>query len=315
MNRRECLKALGALGASLSLPALAIESASQNDINAAWLELQSSSHHGLADHPRVVLLRNDVLNLPVDNEYKAHLLNSIDLYYDHIINRPVYGHDEAWDDLEAIQQVTLGDLNEKWFREQQAITAYNEKKTNHVKSLTLKSSSHQEQFDIDREYIDLWLSYRRESPSRNHVDIRTHPGWPLYPQSSIGGIAADAVAWHTKLKFDYDITKEELIAEVVMKVMGCEDTIRRGWVDWSEHEQIRILKTSQPCFSIQKYPHIQTYNCILFYPEATTKEELITNAVKITDGWCPTALVVLSESEVVNPLEYNLQQALRLRNK
>lgn len=204
MNRRECLKALAALGASLSLPVLAIESASQDDINAAWQELQSSSHHGLADHPRVVLLRNDVLNLPVDNEYKAHLLNSIDLYYDHIINRPVYTHDEAWDDLEAIQQVTLGDLNEKWFREQQAITAYNEKKSSPIKTLTLKSSSHQEKFDIDREYIDLWLSYRRESPSRINVDIRTQAGWPLYPQASISGIAADAVAWHTKLKFDCD---------------------------------------------------------------------------------------------------------------
>jgi len=315
MNRRECLKALAALGASLSLPALAIESASENDINKAWQELQSSSHHGLADHPRVVLLRNDVLNLPVDNEYKAHLLNSIDLYYDHIINRAVYAHDEAWDDLEAIQQVTLGDLNEKWFMEQQAITAYNEKKSSSVKSTSLKSSFHQEQFDIDREYIALWLSYRRDTPSRNHVDIRTHRSWPFYPQASISSIATGAVPLHTKLEFDYDITKAELIAEVVMKVMDSEHNIRGGWVDWSESEQISILKTSHPCFSIQKYPHIQTYNCILYYPKTTTKEELIINAVKITDGWCPTALVVLSESEVVNPLEYKLQQALRLRNK
>lgn len=315
MNRRECLKTLAALGASLSLPALAIESASQDDINAAWLELQFSSHHGLSDHPRIALLRNDVLNLPVDNEYKAHLLNSIDLYYDHIINRTVYAHDEAWDDLEAIQQVTLGDLNEKWFREQQAITAYDEKKSTPGKSTSLKSSSHQEQFDIDREYIDLWLSYRRESPSRNHVDIRTHASWPLYPQASIRGMAAGAVAWQTKLEFDNEITKDELTAEVVKRVMDSEYIIREGWVAWSESEYIRIIKTSHPNFSIQKYPHIQTYNCILYYPEATTKEELITNAVKITDGWCPTALVVLSENEVVNPLEYKLQQALRLRNK
>ena len=35
MNRRECLKALAALGASLSLPALAIESANQKDIDTA----------------------------------------------------------------------------------------------------------------------------------------------------------------------------------------------------------------------------------------------------------------------------------------
>jgi len=129
MNRRECLKALAALGASLSLPALTIESASQKDIDAAWLELQSSGHHGLADHPRIVLLRNDVLDLPVDNEYKSLLLQSIELYRDHIINRPVYAPDDGWDDLEAIQQVTLGDMGERWIREQQEIQTQQEKET------------------------------------------------------------------------------------------------------------------------------------------------------------------------------------------
>ena len=111
MNRRECLKALAALGASLVLPALAIESASKKDIDAAWLALQSSSH------PRIVLLRNDVLSLPVNEGYKNMLLQSIELYRDHIIDRPVYAPDVGWDDLEAIQQATLSDMGERWLRE------------------------------------------------------------------------------------------------------------------------------------------------------------------------------------------------------
>ena len=41
MNRREFLKLLAASGASLALPAWAIESASEKDIDAAWLELQA----------------------------------------------------------------------------------------------------------------------------------------------------------------------------------------------------------------------------------------------------------------------------------
>ena len=38
-----------------------------------------------------------------------------------IIERLEYAPDEGWDDLEAIQQVTLGDMGERWFREQQEI--------------------------------------------------------------------------------------------------------------------------------------------------------------------------------------------------
>lgn len=117
MNRRECLKALAALGVSLALPALAIESDSNKDIYSAWLALQSFNHHGLDDHPRIVLLRNDVLSLPVNEEYKKLLLQSIDLYRDHIIDRPEYAPDEGWDDLEAIQQVTLSDMGERCLRE------------------------------------------------------------------------------------------------------------------------------------------------------------------------------------------------------
>jgi len=124
MNRREYIKALAASGViSITLPTLAIESASEKDIDAAWLALQSSNKHELTEHPRIALLRNDVLSLPVDEGYKQLLLNSIDLYRDQIIDRPVYAPDEGWDDLEAIQQVTLGDMGERWFKEQQEIEA------------------------------------------------------------------------------------------------------------------------------------------------------------------------------------------------
>jgi hypothetical protein len=123
MNRRECLKALAALGASLSLSALAIESASKMDVDAAWLELQSSSHLGLDDHPRIVLLRSEVKGLPVDEEYKNELLHSIELYRDQILDRPECLLHEGWDDLEALQQVTLGDMNERWLQERAPIEA------------------------------------------------------------------------------------------------------------------------------------------------------------------------------------------------
>ena len=124
MNRREYLKALAASGViSITLPTLAIESASEKDIDTAWLALQSSNKHELTEHPRIVLLKNDVLSLPVNEGYKKMLLQSIELYRDHIIDRPVYAHNEGWDDLEAIQQVTLADMGERWFREQQEIEA------------------------------------------------------------------------------------------------------------------------------------------------------------------------------------------------
>ena len=66
----------------------------------------------LRHHPRVVRLRQQVAALPVDQEYRDRLLHSIDLYADHIVARPVYAPEEGWDDLEALQQVTLSDWME-----------------------------------------------------------------------------------------------------------------------------------------------------------------------------------------------------------
>jgi hypothetical protein len=129
MNRRECLKALAALGASFSLSALAIESVSGKDIDAAWLELQSSNHHGLDDHPRIVLLRSEVHDLPVDEKYKKELLHSIELYRDQILGFPENTFDGGWDDLESLQQITLGDTLERWFQERGNIEAQEKEAT------------------------------------------------------------------------------------------------------------------------------------------------------------------------------------------
>lgn len=72
----------------------------------------------LRQHPRIVRLRQEVSALPVDQEYRGRLLHSIDLYADHIVARPVYAPDEGWDDLEALQQVTLSDWMEMlWLQE------------------------------------------------------------------------------------------------------------------------------------------------------------------------------------------------------
>lgn len=60
-------------------------------------------------HPRIVALRLQVDTLPVDPSYRCWLLRSIKRYADQIVERPV---DAGWDDLEALQQVTLGDIME-----------------------------------------------------------------------------------------------------------------------------------------------------------------------------------------------------------
>jgi hypothetical protein len=51
--------------------------------------------------------------LSVDDEYRNELLRSIDTYTDQIISRPYYAANEGWDDLEALQQVTLADRNDR----------------------------------------------------------------------------------------------------------------------------------------------------------------------------------------------------------
>ena len=77
MNRRECLKMLAALGASLALPAWAIESASEKDIDAAWLELQSPKITRI----RVGHLPRYGVELPPEDGYWAEAIEDGDKFY------------------------------------------------------------------------------------------------------------------------------------------------------------------------------------------------------------------------------------------
>jgi hypothetical protein len=63
-------------------------------------------------HTRLAELVGEVQRLPVRNGYRTALLRSIDKYAEQIINRPIFPPEDGWDDLEALQQVTLGDMME-----------------------------------------------------------------------------------------------------------------------------------------------------------------------------------------------------------
>ena len=71
------------------------------------------SDDSLSNHPRIVLLRQQVAAMPVDQGYRSRLFHSIDSYAAQIVSRPVYAPEEGWDDLEALQQVTLSDAVEQ----------------------------------------------------------------------------------------------------------------------------------------------------------------------------------------------------------
>jgi hypothetical protein len=45
--------------------------------------------------------------------YRAALHRSLGRYADQLVSRPRYRPEEGWDDLEALQQVTLGDMMEE----------------------------------------------------------------------------------------------------------------------------------------------------------------------------------------------------------
>jgi len=61
------------------------------------------------ENPRIALLIKQVNSLPVDDEYKSLLLDAIKNYREQILERPEIPIDGGWNDLEALQQVTLGD--------------------------------------------------------------------------------------------------------------------------------------------------------------------------------------------------------------
>ncbi len=116
ITRRQFLARLLGLGAAIALPRLVLARPEVLELPVplpASVVVPKPPFH---EHPRIALLRSDVLSLPVDAEYKEALLKSIVTYRDQILARPVYLPEEGWDDLEAIQQVTLGDMNEAWFK-------------------------------------------------------------------------------------------------------------------------------------------------------------------------------------------------------
>lgn len=79
----------------------------------------------LRHHPRIAQLRVDVARLPVTGDYRRWLYRSLNLYADQIVARPQYGSGEGWDDLEALQQVTLGDMMERSLHENHPAMALN----------------------------------------------------------------------------------------------------------------------------------------------------------------------------------------------
>lgn len=74
---------------------------------------QPESHNRqLRRHSRIISLRGIVATLPVDAQYRRWLFRSINRYADQLVARPEPTPDEGWDDLEALQQVTLSDMME-----------------------------------------------------------------------------------------------------------------------------------------------------------------------------------------------------------
>ncbi len=66
----------------------------------------------LRHHPRIIALSHQVARFPVDEHYRRWLYRSINRYADQIVERPTHAPEDGWDDLEALQQVTLGDMME-----------------------------------------------------------------------------------------------------------------------------------------------------------------------------------------------------------
>jgi hypothetical protein len=71
----------------------------------------------LDDDLRISILNDEVINLQVSTEYCFLLLSSINKYREQILARPVFQEAGLWDDLEALQQVTLGDTMEEKLKE------------------------------------------------------------------------------------------------------------------------------------------------------------------------------------------------------
>ena len=69
------------------------------------------------EHPRIALLRSQVLSLPVDGHCRAVLLKSIEYFRDQIVARPCCAPRKGRDDVEALQQVALSGMMERALHE------------------------------------------------------------------------------------------------------------------------------------------------------------------------------------------------------
>lgn len=72
--------------------------------------------HPLRLHPRIYALRKRIRGMAVSSEYVSRLYASLYRYADQIIEVPEYQPHEGWSDVEALQQVTLGDWVEESIR-------------------------------------------------------------------------------------------------------------------------------------------------------------------------------------------------------
>ena len=74
------------------------------------------AEHPLRMHPRIYALRQSIGGMAVQGVYKSRLYAALYKYADQFVERPHYKPEEGWDDLEALQQVTLGDWMEESIR-------------------------------------------------------------------------------------------------------------------------------------------------------------------------------------------------------
>ncbi len=63
-------------------------------------------------HPRIQALRDQINGMKFDCQYRAGLFVSLDRYAHQIVERSICSSGDCWDDLEALQQVSLGDAFE-----------------------------------------------------------------------------------------------------------------------------------------------------------------------------------------------------------
>lgn len=72
--------------------------------------------HPLRLHPRIYALRRSIQGMAVSSEYVSRLYAALYKYADQIVEHPCCAHAEGWNDLEALQQVTLGNWMEESIR-------------------------------------------------------------------------------------------------------------------------------------------------------------------------------------------------------